>query len=593
MPLYAKFLKELMTIKRNWGEKETVVLTEECSAIIQKKLPRKMKDPRSFQIPYIIGDITIKKALCDLGASINLMSLNMMRMMRIEEAKPTRMTLQLADRTFKFPHGVVEDLLVKVGEFIFPANFVVMDMEEEANTSIILGRPFLTTAGAIIDVQKGELVLRLHEEKLVFNVFKAMNYPKEVIGECMMVDTIEQIVQGVLKEEQYERSLELEQQTPREEPPQGTMESSIMTTHTDNNGEEAPKLELNPTSKLEICLSSPSVSPVQVVPKKGGVTVVPNKKNELIPTRTVTGWHMCIDYRKLNEATRKDHFPLLFMDQMLERLAGHEYYCFFDGYSGYNQIVMDPKDQEKTSFTCPYGVFAYKRMPFGLCNAPATFQSQFQGHGELPTNINKHMRRKLIKDAKYYIWDEPYLFKKCTNGILRRCISHGKGQEVLWQCHGSAYGGHFSGERTAAKVLQCGFYWPSIFKDAKDLVSRCDKCQRAGNLPMNIEMPQRFIMELELFDVWGIDFMGPFPSSYSNSYILVAVNYVSKWVEAIATAINDNKVVMSFLRKNIFSRFGVPRALISDGGTHFCNKQLEALLLRYGVKQKVATPYHP
>ncbi|XP_057723895.1 uncharacterized protein LOC130939847 [Arachis stenosperma] len=139
-----------------------------------------MKDPGSFQIPCIIGDISIEKALCDLGASINLVSLAMMKRMRIEEVKPTRMALQLADRTFKFPHGVVEDLLVKVGEFIFPADFVVLDMEEEANASIILGRPFLATAGAIIDVQKGESVLRLHEEKIVFNVFTAMSYPQRV-----------------------------------------------------------------------------------------------------------------------------------------------------------------------------------------------------------------------------------------------------------------------------------------------------------------------------------------------------------------------------------------------------------------------------
>ncbi|XP_016199620.1 uncharacterized protein LOC107640624 [Arachis ipaensis] len=204
MPLYAKFLKELMTKKRNWGEKETVVLTEECSAIIQKKLPQKMKDLGSFQIPCIIGDITIEKALCDLGASINLMSLAMMKRMRIEEAKPPRMALQLADRTFKFPYGVVEDLLVKVGDFIFPVNFIVLDMEKEANASIILGRPFLAIAGAIIDVQKGELVLRLHEEKMVFNVFTAMSYPKESIGECMMVDIMEILVQGVLEEDKLE-----------------------------------------------------------------------------------------------------------------------------------------------------------------------------------------------------------------------------------------------------------------------------------------------------------------------------------------------------------------------------------------------------
>jgi hypothetical protein len=116
------------------------------------------------------------------------------------------------------------------------------------------------------------------------------------------------------------------------------------------------------------------MSPTQVVPKKFGVTVVKNEYNELIPTRVTTGWRVCIDYRKLNSVTRKDHFPLPFMDQILERVAGHEYYCFLDGYSGYNQIEIALEDQEKTTFTCPFGTFAYRRMPFGLCNALATFQ---------------------------------------------------------------------------------------------------------------------------------------------------------------------------------------------------------------------------
>ncbi|XP_072058149.1 uncharacterized protein [Arachis hypogaea] len=149
---------------------------------------------------------------------------------------------------------------------------------------------------------------------------------------------------------------------------------------------------------------SPWISHVQVVPKKGGIIVVPNERNKLIPTRTVTGWRMCIDHRKLNEATRKDHFPLPFMDQILERLAGHEYYCFLDGYSGYNQIMVDPKDQEKTSFTCPYGVFAYRRMPFGLCNAPATFQRRFI-RGFL--KIAKPLSNLLVSDT-------PFVFdRKC------------------------------------------------------------------------------------------------------------------------------------------------------------------------------------
>ncbi|GJW53789.1 reverse transcriptase domain-containing protein, partial [Tanacetum coccineum] len=121
-------------------------------------------------------------------------------------------------------------------------------------------------------------------------------------------------------------------------------------------------------------LDSPWVSPVHCVPKKGGMAVVTNDENELVPTRLVTGWRVCIDYCKLNKATRKDHFPLPFMDQMLERLAGNEYYCFLDGFSGYFQIPIDPKDQENTIFTCPYGTFAYRCMPFGLCNPPGTFQ---------------------------------------------------------------------------------------------------------------------------------------------------------------------------------------------------------------------------
>ena len=116
------------------------------------------------------------------------------------------------------------------------------------------------------------------------------------------------------------------------------------------------------------------ISPIQVVPKKSGITVVKNKDNELVPQRTVTGHRVCIDYRKLNATTRKDHMPLPFIDQMLERLAGHSFYCFLDGYSGYNQISVAEEDQEKTTFTCPFGTFAYRRMPFGLCNAPGTFQ---------------------------------------------------------------------------------------------------------------------------------------------------------------------------------------------------------------------------
>jgi hypothetical protein len=119
---------------------------------------------------------------------------------------------------------------------------------------------------------------------------------------------------------------------------------------------------------------SPWVSPIHVVPKKAGLTIRVNDRGESIPTRTPTSWRVCVDYRKLNAATKKDHFPLPFIDQILERLAGNKFFCFLDGFSGYNQVAIDPRDQEKTTFTCPFGTFTFRRMPFGLCNAPATFQ---------------------------------------------------------------------------------------------------------------------------------------------------------------------------------------------------------------------------
>ncbi|GJZ12701.1 reverse transcriptase domain-containing protein [Tanacetum coccineum] len=299
-----------------------------------------------------------------------------------------------------------------------------------------------------------------------------------------------------------------------------------------------------------------------------------------IPTRLVTGWRVCIDYRKLNDATRKDHFSLPFMDQMLERLAGNEYYCFLDGFSGYFQIPIDPLDQEKTTFTCPYGTFAYRRMPFGLCNAPGTFQrcmvaifhdmiektmevfmDDFSekchfmvkegivlGHKISKTGIevdrakvdviaklphpttvkefdvvirdkkgaenltadhlsrleNPHQselekkeitenfvikwmssqqKRKFFKDVKHYFWYDPFLFKICTDQVIRRCV-HGKeafdildyfdapvylrnvlqikvisvvfGQEAfdaLKACHSGPTGGHYGANYTVKKEL--------------------------------------------------------------------------------------------------------------------------------------------
>ena len=152
MPTYVKYVKDILSKKRRLEEYETIALTEECSAIIQKKLPQKLKDPGSFTIPYIIGNAVFKRALCDLGANINMMPLSIFIRLGLEEAKPTIVTLQVADRSLKHPRGIIEDVLVKVDKFIFPADFIVLDMEEDKEIPIILGRPFLATGRALIDV---------------------------------------------------------------------------------------------------------------------------------------------------------------------------------------------------------------------------------------------------------------------------------------------------------------------------------------------------------------------------------------------------------------------------------------------------------
>ncbi|XP_061358467.1 uncharacterized protein LOC133307492 [Gastrolobium bilobum] len=190
MPKYAKFMKDLLSRKHKLKECETVALIEECSAIIQKKLPPKLKDPGNFSIPIDIGNIEVGKALCDLGASINLMPLPMCRALGIKELKPTTVSLQLADRPIRRPDGVIEDVLVKIDKFIFPADFVVLNMEEDTEIPLLLGRPFFATTRAMIDVEQGKLMLKVNEETVTIDVFESIKHPTDR-GDCFMIYIIQ------------------------------------------------------------------------------------------------------------------------------------------------------------------------------------------------------------------------------------------------------------------------------------------------------------------------------------------------------------------------------------------------------------------
>nr|GEV71094.1 DNA-directed DNA polymerase [Tanacetum cinerariifolium] len=462
----------------------------------------------------IIEPVVVPVTLADLGANINLMPLSMWNKLSLPELSPTCMTLELADRSISLSVGVTEDVFVKVGTFHFSADFVVVDFDADPRVPLILGRSFLKTGRALIDVFEGELTLlnvidmaceEYSQEVLGFSDVIANGNPTLyydlIVSTSFLTLTPFGDSDFLLEEVDAFLALDDDPTSPEvdhsyfdpegdillleaflnDDPslppptqgnylPQVRKELKIYEAKTDKYSIDEPsevKLKDLPPHleyaflegddklpviiakalsveekaalikvlkshkqaiawklsdikgiNLEFCTHKilmkddfepavqhqrrvnpkiydvikkevlklldagliypisdiPWVNHVHYVPKKGGFTVVENEENEIILTLLVTGWRVCIDYHKLNEATCKDHFPLPLMDQMLERLVGNEYYCFLDGFLGYFQIPIDPKDQEKTTFTYPYETFAYHSMPFGLCNAPGKFQ---------------------------------------------------------------------------------------------------------------------------------------------------------------------------------------------------------------------------
>ncbi|RVW64673.1 Retrovirus-related Pol polyprotein from transposon 17.6 [Vitis vinifera] len=544
VPTYAKFLKDLCTIKRGLTVNKKAFLTEQVSAILQCKSPLKYKDPGSPTISVMIGGKVVEKALLDLGASVNLLPYSVYKQLGLGELKPTAITLSLADRSVKIPRGVIEDVLVQVDNFYYPVDFVVLDTDptvKEANlVPIILGRPFLATSNAIINCRNGLMQLTFGNMTLDLNIFymsKKQITPEEEEGpeELCIIDTlVEEHCNQHMQDKLSESLVDIEEGFSESPIGLATLQSwrkieGILPLFNEEEEaaveEEIPKLNLKPlpvelkytyleannqcpvvissslTSHQENCLmevlrrckkaigwqisdlkgisplvcthhiymeeeakpirqfqrrlnphlqevvraevlkllqagiiypisDSPWVSPTQVVPKKSGITVIQNEKGEEITTRLTSGWRVCIDYRKLNAVTRKDHFPLPFIDQVLERVSGHPFYCFLDGYSGYFQIEIDLADQEKTTFTCPFGTFAYRRMPFGLCNAPATFQRCMLS---IFSDMVERIMEVFMDDITVY----GGTFEECLvnlEAVLHRCIE--KDLVLNWEkCH--------------------------------------------------------------------------------------------------------------------------------------------------------------
>nr|GEZ17589.1 reverse transcriptase domain-containing protein [Tanacetum cinerariifolium] len=513
MQKFSSTIKNLLENTNKLFELAMIPLNENCSEMILKQLPKKLGDLGKFLIACDFPRMDVCHALADLGASINLMPLFIWKKLSLPQLIPTWMTLELADRSITRPKGLAEDVFIKVGKFHFLMDFVVVDFEVDPRVPLILRRSFLRPGHALIDVYGEEITFR--------------------------------------------------------------------------------------------------VSPVHCVPKKGGITVFENENNELIPTRLVT-----------------------------------------DGFCGYLQILINPPDQEKTTFTCPYGTFAYRRMRFGLCNAPGTFQrfissclshldNMLQRCEDTNLVLNEEKCHFMVKEgividhkisknrlevdrAKVDViakLSHPTTLKGVRSFLghagsnqkfsqyfskIARPMTHILEKETLFvfskdcidafetlkmklteapilvvpdpnlpfelMCDASDFtigptGGHHGANFTAKKLFDAGFFWPTIYRDAHNLVKSCDSCQRQ-------------------------DFMEPFSSSRGNRYILVAVDYLSKLVEAKALPTNDARFVVKFLRY-LFARFRTPRAIISDRGTHFCNDKFSKVMSKYGVTHRLATAYHP
>nr|GEU65673.1 reverse transcriptase domain-containing protein [Tanacetum cinerariifolium] len=210
-----------------------------------------------------------------------------------------------------------------------------------------------------------------------------------------------------------------------------------------------------------------------------------------------------------------------------------------------------------------------------------------------PKEINETFSLESLNKVAYQDPSTPWFADFANYHAGKFIIKAGKEAiDILNACHSGLIGGHYGANYTAKKVFDSGFYWPTIYKDAFELVKNCDSCQRQGKISQKDEMPHNSIQVCKIFDVCGIDFMRPIPSSKGNKYILVAINYLSKWVEAKALPTNDARVVVKIL-KSLFYRFGTPKAIISDRGSHFCNDQFSRVMSKYGVTHRLSTAYHP
>ncbi|XP_070057288.1 uncharacterized protein [Nicotiana tomentosiformis] len=561
---FAKYLKDLIT-KTKTTKNEGVNVNHRVSSIIATTVVQKKEDSGAFTIPCTIGLRDFARALCDNGAIINLIPLAIYKQAGL------------------------------VGKFFLPADFVILNCAIDKEIPIILGRPFLATGRELMDSERNEINFRVNDEEVTFQASKGMKLPHayESISVIDVVDDVDDAVEMKMEEECLGEALTAILVTFYGEDMEGYVESV--------NALEGLGSYTYAPNKLSLDLGNRVTPP-------GKPSIIEPQQLELKPLLL----HLRYKFLGFNETLPVIVSSLLNdvkVEHLLNTLRDHRHAIGWTiaDIRGIPAGICEHKiklEQESKPSVEHQGRLEEAGSPKEDLEINDAFPDEnllaisststpwyadianFLASDLIPSILNVYQKKKFLRECRQYYWEEPFLFQICADNIIRRYFSEEEVIQILKACHDSPVGGHHSGNRTAAKVLECGYYWPLIYQDANQMVKACDQCQRQGSISRKHEMPMNFVMEVEIFDLWGIDFMGPFLSSYNMTYILVAVDYVSKWVEAIALPNNEARSVTFFLKKNIFTRFGTPRAILSDGGSHFCNKAFSGLLKKYGVKHK-------
>nr|GEV40222.1 reverse transcriptase domain-containing protein [Tanacetum cinerariifolium] len=468
----------------------------------------------SFEISFFDALILMPKfasthkaliALANLGASINLMPYSVWKKLSLPDLTPTCMTLELADRSISRPVGVAEDVYVKVGLFHFPIDFVVVDFDADPRVPLILGRSFLKTGKALIDVFEESF---LNDDPSLPPPNKRNSLP-EVSKELKL----------------YEDKTE---------------KSSV---------NEPPVIELKALPPhLEYAF-------LEVLRQRQDKHFRPIH----YASKTMT------EAESKYTTTEKEMLAMLYAFEKFRSYLIMNKSIVYTNHSALKYLFSKKDSKARLlRWVLLLQEFIFKVVDTkGEENLAADHLSRLENPHQ--NGMTSQQKSKFFKDVKHYFWDDPYLFKICADQVIRRCVHGKEAIDILEACHNGPTGGHHGANLTAKKIFDAGFFWPTIYKDAHEFVKNYESCQRQGKFSQWDEMPQNSIQICEIFDVWAIDFMGPFPSSRGNKYTLIAVDYLSKRVEAKALPTNDARVVCKFL-KSLFARFGSPRAIISDHG---------------------------